>query len=277
MPASSRSPSRPSKIRWGRSSEEDVNAWKEATEDPEAAVLDHYKRFKATRYDVPKQVCARHILVRSPKEVPPDVREGHRKRITEAAKKVSDGKMTFEEAAAEYSDDSNKTKGGDLGCFGPGQMVPKFEEAAFGMEKNTTSSIIETMFGFHVIQVYDVKDPIRRKLEEVEDEIRQELAKTTKANRLARKMADKLIGLGQEKGSLEGALEQLKKDEDEAKLPKLIAEGNRPHHRSAAFHPEAGPRKRCAKTALGPQQRGPHHPEASQGPRRMVCIRVCKS
>ncbi|MBN1542132.1 peptidylprolyl isomerase [candidate division KSB1 bacterium] len=57
----------------------------------------------------------------------------------------------FAELATQYSDCPSAQKGGDLGIFGRGQMVPAFEEAAFGLQPGQVSEIIETPFGYHII------------------------------------------------------------------------------------------------------------------------------
>ena len=60
----------------------------------------------------------------------------------------------FSDLAKQYSDDaSNFENGGDLGEFGKGQMVPAFETAAFALEPNQLSEVVETEFGFHIIKV----------------------------------------------------------------------------------------------------------------------------
>ncbi len=58
----------------------------------------------------------------------------------------------FGELAAAHSDCPSGQRGGDLGLFGRGQMVGAFEDAAFGLEVGQTSGVVETDFGYHLIQ-----------------------------------------------------------------------------------------------------------------------------
>jgi parvulin-like peptidyl-prolyl isomerase len=68
------------------------------------------------------------------------------------------GGMKFEDAALKYGEDGTASKGGDLGCFGKGEMVPQFETAIFAMKKGDMSTeVLETPFGFHIVRVDDVK------------------------------------------------------------------------------------------------------------------------
>ncbi|MEM9724477.1 MAG: peptidylprolyl isomerase [Pseudomonadota bacterium] len=89
------------------------------------------------------EVRARHILVETKAEA---------EEILAALK----GGSAFEELAAEKSKDNSRQNGGDLGYFRRGQMVPAFEEAAFGLaEAGDVSDVVQTDFGFHVIKLED--------------------------------------------------------------------------------------------------------------------------
>ena len=58
----------------------------------------------------------------------------------------------FAELARQHSDCPSGKAGGDLGPFGRGQMVGAFEDAAFGLDVGATSGVVETPFGYHLIQ-----------------------------------------------------------------------------------------------------------------------------
>lgn len=66
---------------------------------------------------------------------------------------IEAGKITFEDAAKEYSTCPSGQKGGSLGTFGKGQMVKEFEQAAFEGDVNTIIGPVATQFGFHLIYV----------------------------------------------------------------------------------------------------------------------------
>ncbi|HEB84822.1 MAG TPA: hypothetical protein ENI92_07440, partial [Bacteroidetes bacterium] len=76
-------------------------------------------------------------------------------RLAEELMERIKGGEDFEELAKEYSDDNSAAKGGDLGWFGRGRMVPPFEEAAFGAAKGALVGPVLSRFGYHIIRVDD--------------------------------------------------------------------------------------------------------------------------
>ncbi|CBZ23723.1 peptidyl-prolyl cis-trans isomerase/rotamase,putative [Leishmania mexicana MHOM/GT/2001/U1103] len=65
---------------------------------------------------------------------------------------IEEGKMTFEEAARQRSDCSSYARGGDLGVFGPGEMMKSFEDATKSLEVGQVSGIVVTDSGIHIIK-----------------------------------------------------------------------------------------------------------------------------
>lgn len=127
-------------------------------------------------YTEPEQVQARHILIKVAENAPADQVDAARKKAMEALKKVRGGE-DFGNVARAMSDDAmSKEKGGDLGFFRRGVMVPKFEEAAFALQPGEiTKEPVRTPFGFHIIQVTDRKAERVKPFEEVQDQIRESL------------------------------------------------------------------------------------------------------
>lgn len=109
-----------------------------------------------------EQVKASHILV--------DTEE-------EAAKLKSEiaGGLSFEEVAKESSKCPSNARGGDLGFFQRGQMVPEFEAVAFDLELNTVSEPVQTQFGYHLIMKTDHKSQEVQPFDVVKDQIMQQL------------------------------------------------------------------------------------------------------
>ncbi|MBT2640680.1 peptidylprolyl isomerase [Bacillus sp. ISL-41] len=111
-------------------------------------------------------------------EYKPEIKASHilvedEKTAQEVKKKLEEG-AKFEDLAKEYSQDpGSAAQGGDLGFFGPGKMVPEFEEAAYALEVNKISEPVKSQHGFHIIKVTEKKE--KESYEEMKDELEYEL------------------------------------------------------------------------------------------------------
>lgn len=124
-------------------------------------VKTYFEENKA-QFGTPEQVEASHILVED---------EATAK---EVLAKVNAGE-DFAKLAKEYSTDTlSAEKGGALGFFGPGKMVPEFEEAAFAMQPGEVSKApVKTDNGYHIIKVTDKKEAVEPTFENSEKEARK--------------------------------------------------------------------------------------------------------
>ncbi|KAB3541003.1 peptidylprolyl isomerase [Alkaliphilus pronyensis] len=127
----------------------------------EDEALSYYNDNSAS-FKSPESISASHILVES--------EESANKIIDE----INDG-LEFKDAAAKYSKCPSKEKGGELGYFTKGKMVPEFEEAVFKMEVNELSAPVKTQFGYHIIKVLDKKPETLHSFEEIKNHLTQQM------------------------------------------------------------------------------------------------------
>lgn len=140
-------------------------------------------------YSQGEQVKARHILLKVNDQ---RTAEEASAQLLAIRGRIESGEA-FEALASELTEDPvSKHKGGDLGYFGRGRMIRKFEEAAFGASPGDLVGPLETDFGFHLIEVLDHRPAGLRSLEETTPEIREQLL-TERSITLAESTAAELV------------------------------------------------------------------------------------
>jgi len=143
-----------------------VEAYLKKKVEEQATVSDEeLKKFYEQNKDKFKtgdQVKASHILVKSEKEA---------KELLAQIK----GGANFEELAKKYSADGAAAKGGDLGWFSKGSMIPEFEKVAFAMKENQVSDIVKTKFGYHIIKLTGMRPAGERTFDDVKEQIKTSL------------------------------------------------------------------------------------------------------
>jgi len=146
--------------------------------------LKKYYDANKEEFNEKESVHARHILVKT---------EGEASALVNQLKglKGSELKSKFIQLAKDKSTGPSGPKGGDLGYFAQGQMVPEFNEKVFSMKIGTFSQPVKTQFGFHVIYLEDKKSGKTRAYTEVKSFIEQRL----KMEKFKSVMQEKMIAL----------------------------------------------------------------------------------
>jgi len=137
----------------------EFNYYKDELAKPYLSDKSVTEKLKKEAYDrLTKEIHASHILIRVPKSATPeDTIKAHNK-IKDLYDRVKAGE-NFGELAAQYSEDPSAAKNqGDLGYFSGFMMVYPFESAAYNTPAGEISNIIRTDFGYHIIQVHDIRE-----------------------------------------------------------------------------------------------------------------------
>ena len=127
----------------------------------EEDITAHYKGNKKN-YTTPEVLRASHILVRTEQDA-----EGILKEI--------EAGVEFEALAKERSIDPAAQKGGDIGYFTKGQLMPEIENACERLNEGEVSDVVKTKLGYHVIMLTERQVPKLRPIGEVEESIRQQV------------------------------------------------------------------------------------------------------
>lgn len=136
-------------------------------------------------FDQKEEVKASHILLKTT----PETEAAVKKKIDSLHKKLNKG--NFASLANKNTEDpSGKKKGGDLGWFSRGRMVPEFEKTAFGMSPGQISKPVKTQFGYHIIYVRNKKAAKEAKLANHQNKLAKELIKKSKKDELSKLVGD---------------------------------------------------------------------------------------
>jgi len=127
------------------------------------------------KYVTEEQRHARHILIQVPAGADEATDQAALQKAESVLQRLNAGE-SFETLAEELSDDpASASNGGDLGFFGHDVMAPEFEEAAFALNAGEHSNVVKTPFGYHIIELVDIRPEVATPLEEVRDELVAEL------------------------------------------------------------------------------------------------------
>jgi peptidyl-prolyl cis-trans isomerase D len=178
----------------------------------EAEVRAYYDQ-NASRLSGNEERRASHILLTLAPGASAADKAAVREKAATLLAQVKAAPQTFAEVAkANSQDPGSAVNGGDLDFFARGSMVKAFEDAAFALQKGAISDLVETEFGFHIIQLTDIKAPPQRSFESMRAEIDADLKKQ-QAQKLFADSAEAFSNFVYEQGdNLTAAAERFKLD-----------------------------------------------------------------
>lgn len=155
----------------------DVDTLKKSITVPDDKLQDYYKQ-NERRFTAPEERRASHILVKADKAAPAADREKAKAKAEKLLAEVKKNPASFADVARKNSDDPGSAeRGGDLDFFARGAMVKPFEDAAFALKQGEISGIVESDFGFHIIQVTGVRGGQKKTFDQARPEIVDEVGK----------------------------------------------------------------------------------------------------
>ena len=218
------------------------------------ADMERYYRRNLELFEVEEQVKAAHILLRVSEDSDSDTVSMRRQLAQDIRQQLRDG-ADFAQMARLHSDDTaSAADGGNLGYFGRGTMVAEFESAAFALRPGQISDVVQTAFGFHIIQVEDYVAPGFKPLVDVIDTVKAGLT-IERSRQLAYEKAMDAFNINRRTGDLEAAAEENNLGIKETGLfaadEPINGLGRVPEVTSAAFSLESGELARPIITTNG--------------------------
>ncbi len=181
---------------------------------------------------------ASHILITAAKDAPEAEKKAARAKAEDLLKAVKAKPASFAEVARKNSQDpGSAVKGGDLDFFGRGAMVKVFEDAAFSLKKSEISDIVESEFGYHIIQLTDIKAPKAQSFETLRPTLEADLKKQ-QAQRKFAEMAETFSNTVYEQSdNLKPVAEKLKLSVQKASKVARNAESQNPQSKNFLSNP----------------------------------------
>jgi peptidyl-prolyl cis-trans isomerase D len=220
------------------------------TEDDEKV----YYQSHIDQYKLEDRAHVAHILFKTVGMTDAEAAEV-KKKAEDVLNKAKHG-GNFGDLAKQYSEDTTKDKGGDLGWIVRGQTVPEFEAAAFRLPKGSISDLVKTQYGFHIIQVIDRETARTQTLDEVKASIVSQLQQE-KADQLGETISTQIADEIRRGGRvpIQDLAKKFNMTTGEAKLVEanqpLLELGNAPGLMDTIFRQRAGDVSAPIHTDLG--------------------------
>lgn len=173
-------------------STEELGTWMAAHASEVAA---EYEKQKHRYTGLEKQVRARHVLIKAAADASDEDKAAAREKAEAVRARALAGE-DFALLAREHSEDEgSRARGGDLGFNPKGRMVAPFDEAQFALAPGSVSELVETTYGFHVIEVVAVREgdvPVDEAKRELAEQLYREREAAARAEKDARALHERL-------------------------------------------------------------------------------------
>ena len=239
----------------------DIDAIKQGIVPAEADLRAFYEQNQA-RLVGQEERRASHILLTVPKDAPQAERDKIKAHAAQLLADVRKNPGSFASVARKESQDpGSAAQGGDLNFFARGAMVKPFEDAAFSMKKGDISDVITTDFGYHILQLTDIKTQRQRSFEEVRPELEAQFRQQEAQKRFAEVAETFTNTVYEQADSLKPVADKLKLPLRTATNVGRVPTGSQtgalanPRLLTALFSPDAVEKKRNTEAVeIGPSQ-----------------------
>ncbi|HMO49112.1 MAG TPA: SurA N-terminal domain-containing protein [Rubrivivax sp.] len=188
--------------------------------------LQRYYAENASRYTTAEERRASHILIKADKDAPAAERQKARAKAQALLEQLRQAPGQFAELARKDSDDPGSAeRGGDLDYFGRGAMVKPFEDAVFAMKPGEISNVVESDFGFHIIQLTGQRGGEKKSFDAVRAEIEAEVKKQLAQRRYAEAAEQFTNTVYEQSDSLQPVIDRLKLEKHTATVTRQPAPG----------------------------------------------------
>jgi peptidyl-prolyl cis-trans isomerase D len=175
------------------------------------ADVEAYYKQNEKRYSTDEQRRASHILVAVKKDAPAAEKAAAKAKAEKLLAEVRKNPADFAKVAkANSQDPGSAERGGDLDFFGKGMMVKPFEDAAWKLKQGEISDVVESDFGYHIIQLTGIKPAEVKPLEQVKGEIAAEIKKQLAQKKFAEAAESFSNTVYEQADSLKPAADKLK-------------------------------------------------------------------
>lgn len=190
------------------------------------ADLRKYYEENISRWAVAEERRASHILVKAEKDASASDKTKAKVRAQELLAELRKAPETFADVARKSSQDTGSAaQGGDLDFFGRNAMTKPFEDAVFAMKDGEISEVVETDFGFHIIQLTAVRGGDKKPFETVRAEIEAQVRKSQAQKLFAEKAESFTNTVYEQADSLQPVMDKLKLDKRVATVQRSVAPG----------------------------------------------------